>query len=86
MIVLSLLDSKRQVDVRPKRLPLAIVTFGIKLQIPHRRAILVGLIAALIDDRPHFDAKLVLPFCDPAVGVGDSSEGMWDRSELLVGL
>ncbi|KFY24493.1 hypothetical protein V493_05203 [Pseudogymnoascus sp. VKM F-4281 (FW-2241)] len=85
MIVLSLLDPKSQLDIRPKRLPLAIVPLSIKLQTPHRRAILAVLIAALVDNRPHLDAKLVLPLRDAAVGVGDPSERVRDGSKLLVG-
>lgn len=85
MIVLSLLDPKRQLNIRPKRLPLAIVPLSIKLQTPHGRAILLVLVAAFIDDRPHLDAELVLPLRDTPVGVGDAGEGVRDGSELLVG-
>ncbi|KFY37028.1 hypothetical protein V494_04902 [Pseudogymnoascus sp. VKM F-4513 (FW-928)] len=85
MIVLPLLDPKRQLHKRPKRLPLAIIPLSIKLQAPHRRAILLVLVAALIDNRPHLDAKLVLPLRDAAVGVGDRREAVWDGAELLVG-
>ncbi|KFY60748.1 hypothetical protein V496_05259 [Pseudogymnoascus sp. VKM F-4515 (FW-2607)] len=85
MIVLPLLDPKRQLNIRPKRLPLAIIPLSIKLQTPHRRAIRIILIASLVDNRPHLDAKLVLPLRDPAVGVGDAGERVWDGAELLVG-
>ncbi|KFX85783.1 hypothetical protein O988_09897 [Pseudogymnoascus sp. VKM F-3808] len=85
MVVLSLLNPEGQLNVWPKRLPLAIVPLSIELQTPHRCAILLILIAALIDNRPHLDAKLVLPLRDAAVGVGDAGEGVRDGSELLVG-
>lgn len=85
MVVLSFLNPEGQLNIRPKRLSLAIVPLSIKLQTPHCRAILLILVAALIDNRPHLNAKLVLPLRDAAVGVGDAGEGVRDGSELLVG-
>ncbi|KFY77219.1 hypothetical protein V499_03349 [Pseudogymnoascus sp. VKM F-103] len=85
MIVLPLLDPKRQLNIRPKRLPLAIIPLSIELQTPHRRPIFLILVAALIDDRPHLNAELVLPLRDAPVGVGDAGEGVRDGAELLVG-
>ena len=86
MVVLPLLNPKRQLHIRPKRLPLPIIPLSIKLQAPHRRPIRLILIAALIDNRPYLNAKLILPLRDPAVGVGDTREDVRDEAKLLVRL